>query len=589
MTDCAAFRVHALPWLLPALLITTVACEQPDELPDTSEFDPKDEIGQTDDDDSAGDDDDDDNTVPPDALVISLMVQPTEYSIDTESSFPLQAVATWDDHTVARVTPDEFVVADELVATVSEDGIVTATGLGQTTITASYQSVEAAPITVTVIEPGLMVVHVADRDTGEPLEGVELYLGSSAELDAFAVTDATGMGVLMGEFSGAETVTAKVGDYYRTSVCNVTTRNLRMALRSKLEASSGTAVGTCNWTDPGGAFDLQFGLAATATHDNPVVFDIATFMAEERTLDLLGFDVDLPANIAIGDVEEQFEAPGSAGTGAVYAMTGTFPAADIQQALDDEETSPINAIITLMQEGGYIVDYSLVTGIDIPDQDLVQVGDLVPFTQLDQQVGVVVPGHPLGFSADDVPVVFSLAELGDQGMVTIGLGAGEGGIVVLEAERTGPLEDITSRYVAVVEVDGVGLGNPRSSVISERIAPGGEVLFPEFLDLTVLTAPTEYGYSFEYQGDTQADLYFVELRGTAGTWDVWVRGGTEQFDLDDIDPWTGLAHADWHMTAMGLTDTCYEELIHDSGPGLDSVDTHINRQSHNRIQYNYAR
>ncbi len=559
---------------------------------DPDEFDPHDETGQADDDDASDDDDsaaddDDDTTIEPPPDIVALALVPGSYTVDTDTSFPLIAVATWLDDTVARVTPDEFTVDDGAVLTVDADGTVTALAEGQTSIGATYAGVEATPATVTVVAPGTMSVHVIDATSGDPVEGAELFIGPSEALDAYAVTDAAGMAELTGSFSGPETVTCKAGGYYRTSIIDATTRELRMALRPKTEPETGTAVGTATWVDQPGALDVQVGLAAASIHDNPVMFDVVELMGSERTIEIYGFEMDMPANVVVGDGAEDFEAPGEPGPEAVYTLTGTFAVGDLQQAFEDnEEAGSLTAMIDLITGSADPVDLALATGVEIPEGGTVDVGEMTPFTSLSEQVAVVVPALPLGFSGDDSPVVFSLGDLGDEGLVLMGMGRGQGGVVVHEARREGALASVAARYVAVVELDGIGQGNPRSAVISDRVADGGQVLFPTFLDLTVLDAPEEMDYTWSYTGDEDASLYFSSLEGSAGTWDVWVAGGSAGFALDDIDPRPGLANADWHMTAFGLRDTSFEELIQDGDPGLEAVEDLIDRQSHTRIRYN---
>ena len=56
-------------------------------------------------------------------------------------------------------------------------------------------------------------------------------------------------------------------------------------------------------------------------------------MGPERTLDVFGAQLEMPANAVLGGVAEDFEAPSPVGPAAVYAMTGTFPIADIQAAM----------------------------------------------------------------------------------------------------------------------------------------------------------------------------------------------------------------------------------------------------------------
>jgi len=117
------------------------------------------------------------------------------------------------------------------------------------------------------------------------------------------------------------------------------------------------------------------------------------------------------------------------------------------------------------------------------------------------------------------------------------------------------------------------------------VAEGGEVLFPEFLDLTVLDTPETMDFTWSYSGDGNADLYFVVIEGAAFTWHAWIRGDTSSFALDRVEPYQGLGHADWHHTAIGLRDLSFETLIHQGTTGLEEAWDHASRQSHNRLQY----
>ena len=518
--------------------------------------------------------------------MISLILMPDSFTIDTTTSFPTTSTAVWTDGTDARVTPDTFTVADAAVVAVDATGIVTGLAEGETTITASYGGVDSDPASVTVIAPGSMEVTVVDALLGSPLEGAELCIGDSEAPLATAITDTTGIAVLTGAFSGPVSVTVKKGGYFRTSVVDATTRNLRLPVIPKSSEYSGTVEGTAIWLTNPDPLEVQLGFAACSTHDNPVRFDFSSLMGPDRTLSFFGAEFEMPANAVLGDVAEQFEAPAPTGPAAVFAMTGNFPIADIQAALEAaEEGGEAAALVEMLAENLGEVAYGLTPGLTVYTDETQDMGDLEPFASMGEEVAVVVPSIPLGFSSDDTPVVFPLADLGMDGQVPIGMGAGVGGVVVHEANRTGPLAGVDARYVAVVEVDGIGTGGARSAVISDAVAEGGEALFPEFLDLTILETPEETNFTWSFTGDADADLFFVEIEGAAFTWHAWVRGDASTFTLDKVEPYTGLYHADWHQSAIGLGDECFESLIEQGTPGLDEAWAHATRQSSNRLRY----
>ncbi|MDP7114065.1 MAG: hypothetical protein QGH45_18990, partial [Myxococcota bacterium] len=378
----------------------------------------------------------------------------------------------------------------------------------------------------------------------------------------------------------------KKGGYFRTSVVGATTRNLRLPVIPKSAEYSGTVEGTAVWLTNPGPLEVQLGFAACSTHHNPVRFDFSSLMGPDRTLSFFGAEFEMPANAVVGDVAEQFEAPAPTGPAAVFSMTGNFPIADIQAALEGaDEGGEAAALVQMLAENLGEVAYGLTPGLTVYTDETQDMGSLEPFAGMGEEVAVVVPSIPLGFSSDDTPVVFPLADLGLDGQVPIGMGAGVGGVVVHEATRTGPLAGVDARYVAVVEVDGIGTGGARSAVISDAVAEGGEALFPEFLDLTVLDSPEEMNFTWTFTGDSDADLYFVEIEGAAFTWHAWVRGDASSFSLDRVEPYTGMYHANWHQSAIGLTDTSFEALIEQGAPGLDEAWVHATRQSSNRLFY----
>ncbi len=570
-------------WLLAALALAGCPGAALDD--DTTDpYEPIDEWGT--DDDSTDDDDDDDDTTEPPNPVTSLTLQPDPYVIDTATSYPLLAIAVWEDGSDDRVTPDAFSVADGAVASVDAAGVVTGLAEGATTITATFEGVDSTPASLTVVAPGSMEVTVVDAIDGAPLEEAELSIGDSEAPLATGTTDAAGFALLTGDFSGPLTVTVKKGGYYRTSVVDASTRALRLPVVPKWVDDRGTVEGTAVWPIDPDPLEVQLGFAACSTHDNPVRFDFSSLMGPDRTLTFFGAEFEMPANAVVGGAADDFEAPAPAGPAAVFAMTGNFPIADIQGALEGaEEGGEAAALIQMLAENLGEVSYALQTGLTVETEQTLEVGALDPLASMGEEVAVVVPALPLGFSSDDVPVVFPLADLGADGQVAIGMGAGVGGVVVHEAVRTGDLAGVEARYVAVVEVDGIGRGNARSAVISDHVTEGGEVLFPEFLDLTVLDTPESLDFQWSYSGDPDADLYFAVIEGAAFPWHVWVSGGTGSFALDRVDPYQGLGHAEWHQTAIGLRDTCFETLTHQGTTGLEETWNHTARQSNNRLQY----
>jgi len=579
-------RLFSMPLLLWGLLLIG-GC--PDETVDDDDtmpgFDPTDEYGEADDDDSAGDDDDD--TEDPGNPVVAVDLQPDSYVIDTETSYPLLAVATFEDGTDARVVPDGWSLSDPAVAEVDSAGVVTALAEGETTITATYGGVDSDAVDLTVIPPGTLTALVVDASTDLPVEGATLYIGGSDEPVATAVTDETGYATLAGEFAGPVTVHCLYASLIRTSIHLATSRSLRIPMVPVNTEEGGTIEGTAVWGEEPGTFQVQFGLAATSMQVNPVFFDFSTLMSEERTLEVYGYEFEMPANMCVGGVEESFTTASHAGAASVYALTGTFDIEDVQTALEEagEESSEISTMVGMLSEHLQGISFAMQSGVEVVSAETVDVGSLEPFTTVTEEVPVVVPLPPLGFSGDDVPVVLPLAEVPGEGLVLIGLGSGAGGIVIDEVPRTGPLEGLEARYVAVIEVDGIGNGNSRSGVISDTVAAGGEVLFPEFLDLPVLDTPTEMNYTWTFTPPDETDVFRVEMHGAATTWHVWVRGDATEFALEILEPRAGLSHCNWHHTAMGLRDTTFESLIHEGGPGLEDAEDLVNRQAWAKRMY----
>ncbi len=572
-------RSHWLAVLAAGAWLAAAGC--PEEAPpDQQPFDPHDETG---DDDDTGDDD----TTEAPAELISLALSPAEFTIDTATTLELVAYGEWDDGTHAAVVPDSFDVIDPAVLAVSPLGVVTPLAEGTTQVTATFQEVDAAPSLITVMAPGALTVRVVDAADGAPLLGAELTIGGSDEPVAYAVTGEDGIGHLEGAFSGPVTVTAKAADHYRTSVVDVATRNLRLAVEPKPVDEGGSLEGSAAWWDESEALQVQLGFVAASSRVNPVFFDFLTLVGPDRVLDIYGYDLEMPSNVVVGEQAPAFAAPAPEGPAAVYAFTGAFDIADVQQAIEGAgDGGEVSALLETLAAHLRDVDYAIETGWSVPSGGVVDVGTLQPYASVTRDVAVVVPAHPLGLSSDDTPVIFPVADLGAEGLALVGLGVGSGGTVVhLVEDDSGPLAGLPVRYVAVVEEGGVGTGGARSSVISDHVAPGGEVLFPEFLDLTVLDPPAALDYHWSYTGDAHADAYFVELRGGSATWHVWVPGQADAFDLAYVEPNIGLIHVDWHMTALALRDATFAALTHDADPGLDGMEDHVRAQSHARIHY----
>jgi hypothetical protein len=88
-----------------------------------------------------------------DAELLGLTVEPREVTVAKGDTVRLQAIAAYSDGNRAdSSTQVRWITGDGTVAQMDPDGTLTASGLGETTITAEYNGLESADVPVTVVQ-----------------------------------------------------------------------------------------------------------------------------------------------------------------------------------------------------------------------------------------------------------------------------------------------------------------------------------------------------------------------------------------------------------------------------------------------------
>ena len=177
---------------------------------------------------------------PANATINSINISPYQIDIANTSSFQLVAVAYYSDDTSRIVTDEVSWSLQNNIANISNSGLITATSLGTSTITATLDSVSSfAQLNVTAVT--LSSINI-DPDSNSIAEGTNLALHANGIYDDLSSQDLTTQvtwqssntdiatinadGILTAQNAGDVIVTATLGSVNNTTAIAITAATL---------------------------------------------------------------------------------------------------------------------------------------------------------------------------------------------------------------------------------------------------------------------------------------------------------------------------------------------------------------------------
>lgn len=453
--------------------------------------------------------------------------------------------------------------SDPAVVRVSEDGAMEAVGAGTVTVTATANGLSGTAI-LEVRADAVMRVRAVDVH-GQPLEGARGILG-----DEKATADADGWIELPTPHAGP--VDLVVYDdaekaLIPATVMGVTAREVLVPLRPIADASEPEgwvegAVDLSALPPSGGIEDTKgtglfiVGLAANTIQQGSLFADVATLIAPDRTVDVLGLEVKVPSNVFAEDIAETWGAPAWPGEVGAWGFAGPVPIAEALTELLDHE-SALTFLLTHLPgflyqwEGGLQAEAGVVTG-----------QDLRPAVSLTTVVRAHVPELPTGFQGGETPVLFAVHPTGQAGGPAVaGLGRGLGRVDVARAPGSAFGWAGEGDVVALVE-DG-GLASGGSTVLVRDGVEDGVAWLPAWMAPASIDRFDGATHALQATVDARASVVRLHVMGRDRNHrDIWVTGGADVDVIADFSgPSIGLGVTYWDLTAVDTVSGTFDGLL----------------------------
>ncbi len=499
-----------------------------------------------------------------------LALYPANIALHAGGVISYRAVGTDDDGNRYDEAP-VWSVDDKKVATVDADGVLTAVGPGAAVITATAGDANDEA-TVEVRDDRVIKITVIDGDTGKPIPEARIVDDNEK-----VVTDAKGFGELHVLPDGAPVWVMAYASNDGTGripavLIDVTARELVIPLRRQTEEDAAPVtingdvdLSGCESSDWD---ELIVGIASATLQQSPLFFDAGDLLAEDRPIDFVVGEVDLPSNLYLESYAEDYSAKAFAGDFGVWTMAGPVEIAKAASGISDS-TDALSLLEANLDHfsfdwsGGYSAEAGESASVN-----------LAPSLGLDDTFTVDVPELTLGFQGDEEPLLLPVWDVGSEGYVVTGLGLGSG---TIEVKRVDPAElgwKGEGKVVAYGEVGGVGTGGAR--VISMGDVVDGHATPPAWQDVPFMDTWDEdtYQYSFFVDEDAQVTRIYVRS-GNDEEYDFYfppmtagekLRTGRLP-DLSD-GPAMSWQNSFWHMTSVETFAGTYDSMMTDGG--LDS-------------------
>lgn len=505
--------------------------------------------------------------------VVEVVVAPSGATIDTSTDLRMKATGVTESGRQVALEQDVEWSSDN--GTIDADGTFTPGSAGTANITALWDDLEGSG-TVTVVAPGTLTVTIVDAATLQAIEGAAVALVGSA--DNPVMTGADGGAELEGEFAGAVDVIVTAEGYWPLTVFGLKNKLARLPIRAHVPPPTGTFDGVIEFeeafeSDSPEAGNLWVGIGGPAVKGNILAFGLDALLGEDRTLQILGSDVNAPSNLYVHGITDNYVARAPSGESVIFAMGGEVPISEITDLIEggsDDLGEIIAALIPIFNSFYYTAN----TGVMVPESPTVlHDQDLVLDTPLSRRATLAVPARPI---ADPNPLVVATVDFGPEfGFLPAGLnivdGENETGSTVRVPPLTGVFDQRSYMFLVVSQEGGLGGSNDdqQIAVLARGVTSlGDDVQLPEFLD-----PPPLAGFSgvagtatFGHGATAGADFVFHTLTRDydSGTveWDVLAPGDSDGFVLPMMTgTHAATAGGNWTVQTLGMVSQTYESLF----------------------------
>ncbi|MFH1469189.1 MAG: hypothetical protein ABIO70_32675 [Pseudomonadota bacterium] len=506
--------------------------------------------------DDSGPVDDTGDTGGVEPTITGLELFPGSLAVFPGAAWSLRVVAEGDDGERADVFPEQvtFTSSDEHVVAVDAAGLASAMAEGEATLAAAFGGREAW-VAVEVIPAGYAEITVIDVASGAALAGA---WGSTPD-SARTTGDAAGLVRVPIEEPGPATFTAWTSEHVPLSVVGTVDRRVVLPLRTlaSVHERGVEVAGAVDLTgvDPGAYNDVIVGLAAATIQVHPLCFDLPNLIAEDREVTVWGVDAVLPGNLFVHNAVEDWQGHAAAGDFGVWSLAGAVPIADITAALSGD-----TGVLDLLMENLDAFAYGFTGGYSGADGEAV-VAPVAPSVPLSEPVQVSVPELSLGFSGDEVPLVFVTDRAADGSWAVTGLGWGTGEQVAQRAPLGSVPPGDESWALAVAQVGGLGSGS--AMALSAAPVAGGAAAPPAFQTIPVIASFSPETQEYSFSTDPRATLVRVTLAGRHGdVWDLYFPGGEQQGVLHQPQGYGfDFGRTSWTLTAVELWGDTFDGLV----------------------------
>lgn len=495
-------------------------------------------------------------TEPAPALV-GVEVYPRSLRLSPGAVFRPRLVGTWDDgRVVDGAETATWTAGDAALLEVVGDGTVRALAAGEVELTGCLEGV-CADLPLRIEEGAALRLRVVARESGEPISGARLGVGA---YDTEHTADSDGWIELTGLADGNLDLTVWARERVPLTVAGVAGRDLVLPLRAKAELSavgpSITGAVDLSGVPRGGAGDMKMGVAAPSLPYGPLLILPSQLVAPDRELSLYGLTADVPANVYLRDVAEDYAVPAVVGPTGVWTLAAPMAIADVTAGM-----AGVTDVLALMLED---LD-KLVAGWHEPlwlAEGETGTANLAPATTLDERLVVPAGSLPVGFRGDEEILVMLGERLVEGGFLPIGVGVGKGSVEVHHGSPS--LGASEGRAVALAAQVG-GIGSGKGNALCASWAPLDEL----DLNLRALQqTPAVLGFepstrAWSVETDPRAQFVLVGIDGGAEGKhrELLLDGGPTSGVLPHMGDAFGYGDTTWSLIALETTTGTREDWL----------------------------
>ncbi len=482
---------------------------------------------------------------------VELTAAPDDLVVNPGASWGLSASARtasgdWEPVDVSWSSSDLTLVSVDA-------GVASALAAGSVTLTATLGELSAT-LDVTVQDALEMRITAVDAETGAILPGASAVIDDGERVED---EDGDGVVVLPVPDGSPAVVTLYVRDYAAATLWGVLSREFTVPLRSQasIEAvTRGTVQGDVNLDDiPSGEFDrIRVGMAAPSLRGSLLLADLDGLLSEPRTLELYGVETDVPSNLYVDGLAEDYTLEADLGPTAVWTLAGALPIADLLSGLDGT-----NDVFVLLEENRDHLVWGWSEGGELGADSALE-ADLAPGSTLDASILVDVGALPDGFVGDEKVLVLSGQRLEDEGLVVTGFGIGNGEIDVASAPIS--LAGAEGEEVVVLAQEG-GLGSGGAVCATTALVEDGVAAPPTLPAMPTLSFAGE-SRSFSLSTDTSASFVHIAIESADGTVrDLYLDGGDASGILPEAGLPFGYGRTTWTLVAVNAPEGTFDGFV----------------------------